>query len=136
MTLIFFLGGGGEEVRWKTVRTYGKILATPLDLSALVSKPLVERTLRLTICEKNRAKTKSEQCRFCTKTFSRVEHYRRHLRTQNNQASPSYPCPVCPKQDLQAQRPPTTPPTELPCPTKGRESKGAIFNAIFPARGH
>ena len=25
-----FLGGGGEEVRWKTVRTYGKILATPL----------------------------------------------------------------------------------------------------------
>ena len=21
---------GGEEVRWKTVRTYGKILATPL----------------------------------------------------------------------------------------------------------
>ena len=23
-------GGGGEEVRWKTVRTYGKILATPL----------------------------------------------------------------------------------------------------------
>ena len=35
MTLIFFfffLGGGGgcEEVRWKTVRTYGKILATPL----------------------------------------------------------------------------------------------------------
>ena len=32
MTLIFFLGGGGgEEVRWKTVRTYGKILATPLN---------------------------------------------------------------------------------------------------------
>ena len=32
MTLIFFWGGGGgEEVRWKTVRTYGKILATPLD---------------------------------------------------------------------------------------------------------
>ena len=31
MTLIFFWGGGGgEEVRWKTVRTYGKILATPL----------------------------------------------------------------------------------------------------------
>ena len=33
MTLIFFFGGGGvggEEVRWKTVRTYGKILATPL----------------------------------------------------------------------------------------------------------
>ena len=30
MTLIFFLGGG-EEVRWKTVRTYGKILATPLN---------------------------------------------------------------------------------------------------------
>ena len=25
-----FLGGGGEEVRWKTVCTYGKILATPL----------------------------------------------------------------------------------------------------------
>ena len=22
---------GGEEVRWKTVRTYGKILATPLQ---------------------------------------------------------------------------------------------------------
>ena len=34
MTLIFFLGGGvgGEEVRWKTVRTYGKILATPLKV--------------------------------------------------------------------------------------------------------
>ena len=33
MTLIFFLGGGGgEEVRWKTVRTYGKILATPLKI--------------------------------------------------------------------------------------------------------
>ena len=33
MTLIFFWGGGGgEEVRWKTVRTYGKILATPLIL--------------------------------------------------------------------------------------------------------
>ena len=31
MTLIFFFGGG-EEVRWKTVRTYGKILATPLLL--------------------------------------------------------------------------------------------------------
>ena len=34
MTLIFFFGGGGvggEEVRWKTVRTYGKILATPLS---------------------------------------------------------------------------------------------------------
>ena len=32
MTLIFFWGGGGgEEVRWKTVRTYGKILATPLE---------------------------------------------------------------------------------------------------------
>ena len=33
MTLIFFWvgGGGGEEVRWKTVRTYGKILATPLQ---------------------------------------------------------------------------------------------------------
>ena len=33
MTLIFFFWGGGggvEEVRWKTVRTYGKILATPL----------------------------------------------------------------------------------------------------------
>ena len=34
MTLIFFFlgggGAGGEEVRWKTVRTYGKILATPL----------------------------------------------------------------------------------------------------------
>lgn len=27
---LFFGGGGGEEVRWKTVRTYGKILATPL----------------------------------------------------------------------------------------------------------
>ena len=29
-----FLGGGagGEEVRWKTVRTYGKILATPLAI--------------------------------------------------------------------------------------------------------
>ena len=27
---LFFWGGGGEEVRWKTVRTYGKILATPL----------------------------------------------------------------------------------------------------------
>ena len=27
---LFFLGGGGEEVRWKTVRTYGKSLATPL----------------------------------------------------------------------------------------------------------
>ena len=26
------MGGGGEEVRWKTVRTYGKILATPLFL--------------------------------------------------------------------------------------------------------
>ena len=26
----FLGGGGGEEVRWKTVRTYGKILATPL----------------------------------------------------------------------------------------------------------
>ena len=31
MTLIFFFWGGGEEVRWKTVRTYGKILATPLS---------------------------------------------------------------------------------------------------------
>ena len=31
MTLIFLGGGGGEEVRWKTVRTYGKILATPLN---------------------------------------------------------------------------------------------------------
>ena len=29
--LFFWGGGGGEEVRWKTVRTYGKILATPLD---------------------------------------------------------------------------------------------------------
>ena len=28
---LFFLGGG-EEVRYKTVRTYGKILATPLLL--------------------------------------------------------------------------------------------------------
>ena len=28
--LFFWGGGGGEEVRWKTVRTYGKILATPL----------------------------------------------------------------------------------------------------------
>ena len=29
---LFFLWGGGgcEEVRWKTVRTYGKIPATPL----------------------------------------------------------------------------------------------------------
>ena len=27
---LFFLGGGGEEGRLKTVRTYGKILATPL----------------------------------------------------------------------------------------------------------
>ena len=27
---LFLGGGGGEEVRWKTVRTYGKILATPL----------------------------------------------------------------------------------------------------------
>lgn len=26
---LFF--GGGEEVRWKTVRTYGKILATPRE---------------------------------------------------------------------------------------------------------
>ena len=35
MTLIFFLGGGGgEEVRWKTVRTYGKILATPLCITS------------------------------------------------------------------------------------------------------
>ena len=35
MTLIFFWGGrGGEEVRWKTVRTYGKILATPLSTHA------------------------------------------------------------------------------------------------------
>ena len=34
---LFFGGGGGvggEEVRWKTVRTYGKILATPLDLQS------------------------------------------------------------------------------------------------------
>ena len=31
MTLIFFFWGGGEEVRWKTVRTYGKILAMPLQ---------------------------------------------------------------------------------------------------------
>ena len=39
MTLIFFLGeGGGEEVRWKTVRTYGKILATPLDFNRLFDK--------------------------------------------------------------------------------------------------
>ena len=30
---LFFGGGvGGEEVRWKTVRTYGKILATPLKV--------------------------------------------------------------------------------------------------------
>ena len=29
---------GGEEVRWKTVRTYGKILATPLEPRATNSK--------------------------------------------------------------------------------------------------
>ena len=28
---LFFWGRGGEEVRLKTVRTYGKILATPLE---------------------------------------------------------------------------------------------------------
>ena len=35
MTLIFFFWGGGEEVRWETVRTYGKILATPLLIFVL-----------------------------------------------------------------------------------------------------
>ena len=29
---------GGEEVRWKTVRTYGKILATPLFALVFVIK--------------------------------------------------------------------------------------------------
>ena len=41
-----------------------------------------------------------------------------------------------PKQDLRMQRPPTRPPKELPCPTKGRQSKRGICNVIFPARGH
>ena len=73
--------------------------------------------------------------RFCTKTFSRAEHYRRHLQTQNDQTftSRTYPCPVCPKQDLQAPRPPTTPPANLPCPTKGRRSKRVVGGRIFPA---
>ena len=35
--LFFWGGGGGEEVRWKTVRTYGKILATPLEITKLKS---------------------------------------------------------------------------------------------------
>ena len=28
--------GGGEEVRWKTVLTYGKILATPLIIRSTI----------------------------------------------------------------------------------------------------
>ena len=30
---------GGEEVRWKTVRTYGKILATPLNSYIMANIP-------------------------------------------------------------------------------------------------
>ena len=37
----FFGGGGGEEVRWKTVRTYGKILATPLICTLIYTSELI-----------------------------------------------------------------------------------------------
>ena len=77
------------------------------------------------------------KCRFCTKTFSSEEHYRHHLRTNSTQPSVAkLPVSRLLKQDLQAQILPTTTPTELPCPTKGRQSKRAICNSIFPGRGH
>ena len=45
-----------------------------------------------------KTRPKPNQNQFCTKTFTRPEHYRRHLQTQHNEAFalPTYPCPVCP----------------------------------------
>ena len=56
--------------------------------------------------------------------------------TQRNTPVTKLPVSRLSKQDLQAQRPPTTPPAKLPYPTKGHQSKQAICNAsIFSARG-